>query len=114
MSPSRASGDGGGGQGSQAAGLSAIPTVPGRKTLLEFVKETGTKLTIDGEELYRVEGDLLLDEDQLATWAAQREGLARAGQAGVAAPGGGGVISRGLVGILRDGKVLRWQDGLEG
>src|SRR3712207_9228580 len=56
-----------------ASAPSAIPTLPGRVSLFEFVKQTGKKVRIDDEELYIVEGDLALDEDQLLVWASQRE-----------------------------------------
>jgi hypothetical protein len=59
------------------------------------------KRTIDEVDYYVVEGDLLLDEDQLAIYAFQRE---LGGEVGIEA--------RGLVGITQGGKIVRWQDGL--
>ncbi|MDQ4146841.1 MAG: M57 family metalloprotease [Pseudomonadota bacterium] len=92
---------------------SVFRTVPSGTSLLDFVKSTAKRVTIDDEEFFVVESDLLLDEDELTIWAGQREALARAGLVGIAAAGGGGRISDELVGMVRDGKIVRWRDGLE-
>lgn len=94
-----------------AAGTSLVPNVPQGESLVDFVKRTGKRVEIkndDGqiEAFTVVEGDLLLDDDQLQAWADERETLARAERLGIQTD------PRQLVGILRNGRILRWQDGL--
>jgi len=94
-----------------AQGASLVPNVPPGESLFDFVKETGKKVEIANaggqKETYTVvEGDLVLDDDQLKIWAEERETLARADRLGIETD------PRRLVGILRSGKILRWQDGL--
>jgi len=94
-----------------AAGTSLVPNVPKGESLVDFVKRTGKRVEVkndDGstEKFTVVEGDLLLDDDQLQAWADERETLARAERLGLETD------PRQLVGLLRNGKILRWQDGL--
>lgn len=69
------------------------------------------RVNIDGEQFYVVEGDLLLDEDELAIYALQRETLNKARLLGISAvteqP-----QSDALVGITQQGKIVRWKGGL--
>ena len=94
-----------------AQGTSLVPNVPPGRSLIDFIRETGRKVEIANdsgqkESFTIVEGDLLLDDDQLQVWADERETLARAEHLGLQTD------PRQLVGILRNGKILRWQDGL--
>jgi hypothetical protein len=89
--------------------------------LLSHLKNTLKKIKIDdgesSEELYRVEGDMLLDEDQLDIYAQQREALEkeRAMQKERAALGAGDVAPQegrsSLVGVTANGKLVRWRPG---
>ena len=84
------------------------------------VEELGVRppqVTIDGDTFWRVEGDLLLDEDELFVYiqqqAARRQQRQAAEQAGFRetkitsseAP------SAALVGMVQDGKIVRWAPG---
>jgi hypothetical protein len=90
--------------------------------LLSHLKKTLKKIQIEdgetSEELYRVEGDMLLDEDQLEIYAQQREALERerALQKERAALGAGDVAPQegrsSLVGVTANGKLVRWKPGL--
>jgi hypothetical protein len=60
-------------------------------------------VNIDGEELYRVEGDMLLDEDQLAFYLLQKS-------VETALPLS--VPSAGLIGITEGGTWVRWKPGM--
>src|SRR5262245_45553044 len=87
--------------------------------LLSQLKSSLKKVKIDDgdttEELYRVEGDMLLDEDQLEIYALQREALKRerALQKERAALGAGDVAPQegrsSLVGVTVNGKLVRWK-----
>jgi hypothetical protein len=75
------------------------------------LKDKSKRVNIDGEEMYIVEGDLLLDEDELAVYALQRETLKevqqRAQEVGLAPllqPD-----AKELVGHLVAGKLIRWR-----
>ena len=90
--------------------------------LLSELKNTLKKVKIeDGdatEELYRVEGDMLFDEDQLEVYVLQREALQRerALQKERAALGAGDVAPQegrsSLVGVTVNGKLVRWKPGM--
>jgi len=91
--------------------------------ILADLKNTLKKVTIvdpDGtvEEFYRVEGDMLLDEDQLDIYAQQREALEKERQlkkdrnalgSGDVAPQEG---RSALVAVTSNGKLVRWTPGL--
>jgi hypothetical protein len=75
-------------------------------------------VSIDGETYYVAEGDTLLDEDQLAIYAFQRqkEDEARRAVATASAAGLGlvhplDVAPRGLLGLTQNGRIVRWQPG---
>lgn len=94
----------------------------GGTDLLSKLKGSLRKITItDGdvtEEFYRVEGDMLLDEDQLEVYARQREALAReqAMQKERAALGAGDLAPQegrsSLVAVTANGKLVRWKPGM--
>jgi hypothetical protein len=76
---------------------------------------TAPAIVIDGEELYRVEGDLLLDIDELQLYLelqqaqrAQHEAAAFVAEAGLADLQ---AQSARLVGILQGGRIVRWAPG---
>ncbi|MFI6414784.1 matrixin family metalloprotease [Streptomyces sp. NPDC050585] len=80
------------------------------------------EIVIDGQAFYRVEGDLLLDSDELGVYLetqqalrAQREAARRLRERGVAGVDGDtgplGRLTSGLLGILQDGKIVRWEPG---
>lgn len=69
--------------------------------LFQRMKNALKKQRIDNEDFYIVEGDLLMDEDQLQVYALRKEMGAEVG-----------IDQRGLVGIVRNGKIVRWRDGL--
>jgi hypothetical protein len=89
-------------------------------SLLDFLKETAKRVEIDGEDFYVVEGDLVLDEDQLAIYAINEE-RRRTEQVLGASPGslqtgianiGPEPMSGALIGIqTREGKFVRWKPG---
>jgi hypothetical protein len=67
---------------------------------------------IDGKMYWRVEGDMLLDEDELRAYAQQRAALAVA-QAAARDAGRGLVAMVHLVGTTDTGKIIRWAPGVE-
>jgi hypothetical protein len=79
------------------------------------------EIVIDGQVFYRVEGDLLLDSDELDVYTemqkalqAQREAarlLAERGVGTIGGPGLSGQPSSQLIGIIQDGKIVRWEPG---
>lgn len=102
-------------------GSSTSSAAPAQDSVSKL-KSSLKKITIDDgetkEELYRVEGDILLDEDQLEIYAAQREALEkeRALQRERAALGAGDLAPQegrsALVGVTSNGKLVRWKPGL--
>jgi len=70
--------------------------------LFERLKNGLKKINIDGEELYRVEGDMLLDEEQLAIYAMDKS---RSGSTNLSSQ------PDGLLGIMQGGKIVRWKPG---
>jgi Dual-action HEIGH metallo-peptidase len=89
-------------------------------SLLDFLKQNAKTVTVDGEDFYVVEGDLVLDEDQLAIYAINEERRRREGVLGTP-PGnlltgiatiGPDPMSDALMGIFtREGKFVRWKEG---
>ena len=76
--------------------------------LFDELKNTRKKLDIDGETLYVLEGDLLLDEVELEIYAFQQETLNQARALGLSVGPEG---SRELLGILVNGRIVRWPAG---
>lgn len=76
-------------------------------SLLDLLRESAKQTHIDDERLYIVEGDLLLDEDQIELYARQREALNMVQMVGLIAitqPS----QSDALVGIAQNGRIVRW------
>lgn len=78
---------------------------------------TPKQVTIDGETFWVAEGDLLLDADQLAEYARQRDILAQQGALRMEAFEAGMGISpaagpAGLVAVSSGEKLVRWRDGM--
>lgn len=90
-------------------------------SLLDHLKNTAKTVAIDDENFYVVEGDLILDEDQLMVYAINEE-RRRTEQAMGVSPGsllagvaniGPDPMSGALVGILTSGgKLVRWEQGV--
>lgn len=73
------------------------------------------QVLVDGEIFYRVEGDLLLDIDELDVYGETQKAMQTRGEAAKLVEEAGFVeleehASR-LVGILQDGKIVRWAPG---
>jgi hypothetical protein len=68
------------------------------------------QITIDKKRFYVAEGDLLLDENELAYYALQMENQMQARRLGVSKLIG---IESALVGATQNGKIVRWAQGLE-
>src|SRR5690554_2632720 len=81
------------------------------QSLFDRLYEKAKRIEVDGETLWRVEGDVLLDEDQLRRYARQQEAL-REMRFTMREAGRPVVISAELVGITEDDKILRWAPGL--
>jgi len=65
------------------------------------------KTVVDGQTFYIAEGDLLLDEDQLGVYAAQKDALEEVRISGL---GLSEMVSAQLVGITApDGRTVRWE-----
>lgn len=85
--------------------------------LFPKLKENLNKVTIDGKTYYVAEGDTLLDENELATYALEREAREKLWRARDAASSAGlgterlGVGTRGLVAVTQGGKIVRWRPG---
>ena len=77
------------------------------------------KVVIDGEEFWRVEGDYLLDVDQLFVYTQQQAALREAARLGEDAAGTAEValsdsfvgVNSELVGILQGSRIVRWSPG---
>jgi hypothetical protein len=80
----------------------------GSPTFAKLARDS-KRVTIQGRTLYVVEGDLLLDEVQLAEYALRKESGEDEGNAVAEAPTGDGPAK--LLGISVEGKTLRWQPG---
>lgn len=87
--------------------------------LLKKLKKNNKKIKIGGDTLYIVEGDMLLDEEQLRVYALQREALTQAQAAAREAQEAGfgllGIVdapTRDLLGLMQGGKIVRWEQGV--
>lgn len=81
------------------------------------LQQTLRTIDYEGETYYVAEGDILLDEDELRLYALQREALVKERELKKqrAALGFGevaGVERSALLGVTREGKMVRWKDGL--
>jgi hypothetical protein len=95
----------------------AFQSLDANSVLAQKAKNSGTfeerknnarRAVIGGRQFFVVEGDLLLDEVQLARYALQKDA---GGDEPVAETEVGGKKAR-LVGIGRDGKLVRWKPGV--
>ncbi len=92
--------------------------MPEEDMLTRLKKSLAQKqIGIDGETYYVVEGDLLLDEDQLAEYAEQRMLLETKStlQRQLVELGAPALLQDNqaeLVGISQNGKLVRWQEGM--
>lgn len=84
---------------------------------LESLEIHPPTVVVDGETFWRVEGDLLLDEDELFIYgqqqAARRKHHHATQQAGFRESKitGSDTLSAALVGMIQNGKVVRWSPG---
>jgi len=91
---------------------------PSRHALFKQLRKTAKSVEIDGTTYYVVEGDLLLDADELYFYALKRERQDRehqtrsmlelVGMASERLPEGDG---SGLLGIVQAGNLVRWDEG---
>lgn len=81
-------------------------------SLYDRLRSSAKRFEIDGEDLWRVEGDLLLDEDQLQIYARQQE-AAKTARAAARDAGMQLVATAELVGMVDGGRILRWAPGME-
>lgn len=85
--------------------------------LFAKLKKGLKKVVVDGKTFYIAEGDTLLDEAQLATYALEREAREKLWKARAAASAAGlGTVrlegnTRGLVAQTQGGKIVRWRPG---
>ena len=99
------------------AGSAAMRAEVTSSGLFEKLRDGLKTVILDGEKLWVAEGDTLLDEDQLAIYASQREKADQAASAaGMASQGGIGTSfisgeSRGLVANTSGGKITKWSPG---
>jgi hypothetical protein len=94
-----------------ARALRSMPEVArlaSSSNLFNELKSNRKTLDIDGETLYVLEGDVLLDETQLEIYALQQEALHQAHTLGLPV---GTESSRELLGILVNGRIVRWPVG---
>lgn len=85
-------------------------------SLLDTLREKAKQVNIDGTDYWIVEGDVLLDKDQLELYAQQQEAVQQAAAAykeaglpltGMLAP------KDELVGITQNDRIVRWAPGVE-
>lgn len=75
----------------------------------ELRERSGTA-EVDGQTLHVVEGDLLLDEDELALYALRQEALHAAERVGAASPTTS-FQAASLVAVAPGGQIVRWRPG---
>lgn len=78
----------------------------------------GKKVEIDGQELWVVEGDILMDEDQLAVYADRLQTQREIERLSRERPGmrSGGFVDSGVAGLVANtqgDRIVRWRPGLE-
>jgi hypothetical protein len=90
-----------------------------KATLLDKLKKNSKTITVGGDKLYIVEGDMVLDEEQLRVYALQREAMTQVQAAGREAREAGfgllGIVEAPrdeLIGIMHGGKIVRWEPGV--
>jgi hypothetical protein len=80
-----------------------------KPSLFEDLQQNRKTIEVDGEELFVVEGDVLLDRDQLEIYALQQETLQQARALDVATFTSD--AKRELLGMVVGGRVVRWPPG---
>lgn len=87
----------------------ALRARAGESSTFAALQQKSRSVDIDGQKYYLLEGDLLLDEDELRLYALRRQTLDDAHNVGLAT-----VADRpsGLVAEGSGGKIVRWQPGL--
>jgi hypothetical protein len=101
-----------------------MTTTPGadastNKSLYDRLRAKSKQIEVDGVMYWRVEGDMLLDDDQLLVYAEQQEALRRARDAAMAVQNVGmeliGITqpSAELIGITQNNRIVRWAPGLD-
>jgi hypothetical protein len=82
------------------------------ESLFDRLHHMAKRIDVDGETYWRVEGDTLLDEDQLRLYAQQREAL-RAAQVALQDAGLPLVATAELVGMTVGDRIVRWAPSVE-
>lgn len=82
------------------------------QSLFDRLYHGARRIVIDGVTHWRVEGDLLLDEEQLRRYALQQE-AAKTARAAAREAGMPLVATAELVGMVESGRIVRWAPGLE-
>jgi hypothetical protein len=86
--------------------------IHGAESLFDRLYNKGKRIKVDGETYWRVEGDTLLDEDQLRLYAQQQEAR-RVAFAAMQESGQPLVATAELVGMTQGNKIVRWAPGVE-
>jgi hypothetical protein len=81
-------------------------------SLFDRLYQRAKRIDVDGETYWRVEGDTLLDEDQLRLYAQQREAL-QAAKVAMQEAGLPLVATAELVGMTEGNRIVRWAPGME-
>jgi hypothetical protein len=84
----------------------------GPQSLFETLYQKAKRIEVDGQTYWRVEGDTLLDEDQLRLYARQREAL-RAAQVAMVQAGLPLVATAELVGLTESDNIVRRAPNVE-
>jgi hypothetical protein len=86
--------------------------IHGTELLFDRLYNKGKRIEVDGETYWRVEGDTLLDEEQLRLYAQQQEAR-RVAFAAMRESGQPLVATAELVGMTQGNKIVRWAPGVE-
>lgn len=87
-------------------------TSGGMPPLIERLRASARSVEIDGVKLWRVEGDLLLDAQQLERYAQERESI-EAARAEARRAGRPLVATAEIDSLHEGGRIVRWAPGLE-
>ena len=86
--------------------------IQGTELLFDRLYHKAKRIEVDGETYWRVEGDTLLDEEQLRLYAQHQEAR-RIALAALREAGRPLVASADLVGMTQGNKIVRWAPGVE-
>jgi hypothetical protein len=86
--------------------------IQGTELLFDRLYHKAKRIEVDGETYWRVEGDTLLDEEQLRLYAQHQEAR-RIALAALREAGQPLVASADLVGMTQGNKIVRWAPGVE-